>query len=132
MTNIESMKALKINTSIVFSLAFSNSTILSCFFLLFFTIALYFFIPAVITHIFIVASDFAIPAAITTTRMHINIYQIFASLILTFSQSTTYGLLIIKKWKFSFSSICFYDLSMWRGQNVNFVNFVNLMILDTK
>ena len=31
------------------------------------------------------------------TRMHLNIYQQYTSLILAFSESTIYGLLIIKK-----------------------------------
>ena len=44
----ESIKALKIKTSVLFNLDFANNTILSCFFLFFLIIELYFLIPAVI------------------------------------------------------------------------------------
>ena len=46
------MKALEIKTSMLFNLDFDNNTILSCFFLFFLIIDLYFLIPAVIAQIF--------------------------------------------------------------------------------
>ena len=48
----KSNKALEIKTQIVFNLGFTNNTILSCSFLFFFIIDLYFLIPAVIAKIF--------------------------------------------------------------------------------
>ena len=41
------------------------------------------------------------PLPTLPNRMHLNIYQKYESSILAFSQSAIYGLLIIKKWKFS-------------------------------
>ena len=56
----ESIKALDTSTSIAFNLAFSSITFLSCFFLFFLIIDLYFLIPAIITQIFIIAAELAI------------------------------------------------------------------------
>ena len=60
------IKALEIQTSIVFNLVFASNTILSCLFFFFVIIGLYFLIPAVITKIFIVAAKLAIPTGIST------------------------------------------------------------------
>ena len=57
----ESLKALKIRTFKIFNLFIPSSSILSCFFLLFFLrIDSYFFIPAVITQISIIAAELVI------------------------------------------------------------------------
>ena len=52
MNNIESIRGLEINISILFNLDFVNDTILSRFFFFFLIIDLYFLIPTVITQIF--------------------------------------------------------------------------------
>ena len=65
---LESTKALKIKTFVVFNLLFVNNTILSCFIFFFLIIDLYFLIPAVIAQIFIVAAELAIPTCIPTTK----------------------------------------------------------------
>ena len=57
----ELIEALEIRTSIVFSLSFPSSTILSCFFFFFFIIDSYFLIPAVIVQIFIPTAKLVIP-----------------------------------------------------------------------
>ena len=52
MTNIESIKALEIKTSMLFNLVFTNNNTLSCFFLSSLFIDLYFLISAAITKSF--------------------------------------------------------------------------------
>ena len=61
-----SVKALEIETSIAFNLAFPSNNILSCFFLLFLIIDLCFLIPAVITQIFSPAAEFTKPTGMQT------------------------------------------------------------------
>ena len=46
------VKALEIKTSMLFNLDFASNTILSCFFVFFLIIDLYFLIPAVVPQIF--------------------------------------------------------------------------------
>ena len=62
----ESIKALEISTSIVFTLSFPNNTILSCFFFFFFIIDLYFLIPEVNAQIFLPTAELVIPTGIAT------------------------------------------------------------------
>ena len=50
----------------LFNLDFMNNTILSCFFLFFFTIDLHFLIPAVIIQIFNPIAELVIPMGIPT------------------------------------------------------------------
>ena len=50
----------------LFNLEFAKSTILSCFFLFFLIIELYFVIPAVITQIFNPIAELVIPTGIPT------------------------------------------------------------------
>ena len=57
-------KALEIKTSIIFHFGFPNNTILSCFFLFFVIIDLYFLILAVIAQIFNPISELVIPIGI--------------------------------------------------------------------
>ena len=57
-------KALDIKTSIIFHFGFPNNTILSCFFLFFVIIDLYFLILAVIAQIFNPISELVIPIGI--------------------------------------------------------------------
>ena len=64
----ESTEALEILTSIVLNLAFPYNTILPCFFVFFLIIDLYFLIPAVITQIFTVAAELAIPTGTPTNE----------------------------------------------------------------
>ena len=61
-----SVKALEIETSIAFNLAFPSNNILSCFFLLFLIIDLCFLIPAVITQIFSPTAEFTKPTGMQT------------------------------------------------------------------
>ena len=61
-----SIKALEIETSIAFNLAFPSNNILSCFFLLFLIIDLCFLIPAVITQIFSPTAEFTKPTGMQT------------------------------------------------------------------
>ena len=60
------IKALEIKNFIVFNLAFANSTILSSFVFFFWVIYVDFLIPAVITEIFVVIAELAIPTEIPT------------------------------------------------------------------
>ena len=62
------IKALEIKTSTIFNLVFANNTILSCFFLLFMIIDLYFLIAAVNTQMFNPTSKLAIPIAISANE----------------------------------------------------------------
>ena len=57
-------KALDIKRSIIFHFGFPNNTILSCFFLFFVIIDLYFLILAVIAQIFNPISELVIPIGI--------------------------------------------------------------------
>ena len=61
-----SIKALEIETSIAFNLAFPSNNISSCFFLLFLIIDLCFLIPAVITQIFSPTAEFTKPTGMQT------------------------------------------------------------------
>ena len=63
---MESIKALKIKTSMSFNLDFADNYILSCFFLFFLITDLYFLIPAFITQIFNPIIELAIPIGIPT------------------------------------------------------------------
>ena len=60
------IKALEIETSILFNWGFATSTILSCFSLFFSFIDLYFLIPAVITQNFNQIAERVIPIGIPT------------------------------------------------------------------
>ena len=60
------IKALEIETSILFNWDFATSTILSCFSLFFSFIDLYFLIPAVITQNFNQIAERVIPIGIPT------------------------------------------------------------------
>ena len=62
----ESTKAYEIKTSVLFSLDFANSTILSIFFFFFLIIDLYFLITAVIAQIFDPIAELVIPIGILT------------------------------------------------------------------
>ena len=55
-----------IKTSILFDFDFANSTILSCFFIYFLVIDLYFLIPVVIAQIFDHIAELVIPIGIPT------------------------------------------------------------------
>ena len=61
-----SVKALEIETSIAFNLAFPSNNVLSCFFLLFLIIDLCFLIPAVIIQIFRPTAEFTKPTGMQT------------------------------------------------------------------
>ena len=65
------MKALEVKTSMVFNLVFTSNTILSSFFFL--IIDLYFLIPAVITEIYIVIAELAVPTGIPTKEARAEI-----------------------------------------------------------
>ena len=74
MTNIlRPVKTLEIRTSIVFNLSFPNNIILSYFFIFFFIIDLYFFIPAVIAQFFIPTAELVIPAGTQTNKANTEI-----------------------------------------------------------
>ena len=64
----ESTEALEIRPLTALNLAFPYNTILSCFFLFFLIIDLYFLIPAVITQIFTVTAELAIPTGKPTNE----------------------------------------------------------------
>ena len=59
---------MEIKTLNVFNLAFANSTILSCFFLFFLIIELYFSVPAVSVDIFNLTAELVIPIEIPTNE----------------------------------------------------------------
>ena len=63
------IKALEIKTYMLFNLDFANNTILSCFFLFFLIIDLYFLIRAVITQIFDPIARLVIPIWIYTKEV---------------------------------------------------------------
>ena len=58
------IKALQVNTSMLFNLDFANNTILSCFFFSFLIIDLYFLIPAAVAQIFNPIAELVIPIGI--------------------------------------------------------------------
>ena len=58
------IKFLEIKTSLLFNLHFANNTILSCFFLLFLVIDLYFLMPPAIAQIFNPIAELVIPTGI--------------------------------------------------------------------
>ena len=60
-------------TAIVANLAFPSHTILSCFFLFFLIIDLYFLIPAVIAHIFNLTAELAMPTGTPTIEANAEI-----------------------------------------------------------
>ena len=60
------IKALEIKTSVLFNLNFANNTVLSCLFLFFLVIDLYFVIAAVISQIFNPIAELVIPTGIPT------------------------------------------------------------------
>ena len=62
------MKALEINTYILFNLDFANNAILSGVFFFFLIIDLYFLIPAVIPQFFIPTAELVIPAGMVTNE----------------------------------------------------------------
>ena len=64
----ESIKALEIRTSIVFNISFTNNTILLRYFFFFFSIDLYFLIPAVIKQTFIPTAELVIPTGTETNE----------------------------------------------------------------
>ena len=57
----------------LFDLDFANSTILSCFFIFFLIIDLYFLIPAVLTQIFNPVAEVVIPIEISTKEAKVVI-----------------------------------------------------------
>ena len=61
MTNNKSIKALEIKTFMLFDLDFANDTILSCFFLIFLIIDLYFLILAAIAQIWSPVAELVTP-----------------------------------------------------------------------
>ena len=69
---LESIKALKINSSMIFKLVFASNTIL-CFVSFFLIIGLYFLIPTIIREIFIVTAELAIPTEIPTKEARAEI-----------------------------------------------------------
>ena len=73
MTIFESIKALEINTSILFNFDFASNTILSCFFFFFFIIDLYFLMPAVIAPIFNTIAELVIPIGIPIKKVKTEI-----------------------------------------------------------
>ena len=60
------IKALEINTSILFNFDFANNTSLACFFFFFLIIDSYFLIPALIVQIFNPIAELVIPVEIPT------------------------------------------------------------------
>ena len=64
---------LDIRTSIVSKLAFPSNTILSCFFLFFLIIDLYYLIPTVIAQIFNPTAELAIPTGTSTNEANAEI-----------------------------------------------------------
>ena len=69
----ELIKALDIKISIVLNWGFANNTILSCSFLFFFVIDLYFLIPVVTAQIFIPTVELAIPTGTTANEANAEI-----------------------------------------------------------
>ena len=76
MTHIESIKAFKIKTSMLFNLDFANNTMLSCLFFL--IIDLYFLIPAAIGQIFNPIAELIILIGIPSKdeKTEIEIHQV--------------------------------------------------------
>ena len=74
---LESIKALKIQTSMLFNLvcffSFVNNTILSCFFFFILITDLYFLIPAVIAQIFNPIAELVIPIGIPSKEAKVEI-----------------------------------------------------------
>ena len=64
-----SIKALEIKTSMLSNLDFADDIVLSCFFLLFLFIDLYFLIPAAITQTFNPIAELVIPIGISTKEV---------------------------------------------------------------
>ena len=62
----QSIKALEIKTSKVFSLDFANNSLLSCFFFLFLIIDLCLLIPTNVTQMFNPIAELAIPVGVPT------------------------------------------------------------------
>ena len=69
------INALKIRTSIVFSVSFPNKTFLSCFFLVVFIIGLYFLIHAKIVQIFVLTEELISTTGIATDEANAEIKQ---------------------------------------------------------
>ena len=67
------MKALEINTYILFNLDFANNAILSGVFFFFLIIDLYFLIPALIPQIFVPTAELVIPAGMVTNEANAEI-----------------------------------------------------------
>ena len=65
----ESIKDLKIKTSMLFNLDFASNTILSCFFYFFLIIDLYYLIPKVIAKIFNPIGELVIPIGIPRKKV---------------------------------------------------------------
>ena len=65
----ESIKDLKIKTSMLFNLDFASNTILSCFFYFFLIIDLYYLIPKVIAKIFNLIGELVIPIGIPRKKV---------------------------------------------------------------
>ena len=72
------MKALQIKISISCNFGFASNTILSCFFVFFIIIDLYFLIPAVIAQTFIPIAELVIPIGlpIKEAKAEIEIYPV--------------------------------------------------------
>ena len=69
----ESIKALEIKNSMLFSLDFAKKTILSCFLFFFLIIDLYLLIPAVIAHIYNPIAELVIPIRILSKEVKAEI-----------------------------------------------------------
>ena len=67
------IKAIEINTSMLFKLVFGNNTMLSCFFYFFLVIELYFLIREVIAHIFNPIAESVIPVGIQNKEVKVEI-----------------------------------------------------------
>ena len=70
----------------LFDLDFANSTILSCFFIFFLIIDLYFLIPAVLTQIFNQISELVIPIEIPTKEAKVVIETHPVIMVITISE----------------------------------------------
>ena len=70
----------------LFDLDFANSTILSCFFIFFLIIDLYFLIPAVLTQIFNQISELVIPIEIPTKEAKVVIETHPVIMVITISK----------------------------------------------
>ena len=76
MTKAESIKTLETKIPMLFNLDFANNTILSCFFLFFLIIDLYFLIPAVIAQIFNPIAERLIPIEVPAKEAEMETHSV--------------------------------------------------------